>query len=192
MSTATWRASDALTVDGGIQIERQKNLYQRYRYAFAVPTQFSNPRTPPTTTATRSTTWGVRAGHFRATDKLKIIPGLRLDQVLGPPPQPQWSAGALQDYGWIKQPKLSMVYPVNDATSVYANWGRTFQILTGSRAPASRHIRQPGHVCAIDQHRHRAGREVSPRAPTCAWPCGGKTPPMSGQHAQHRHQREPG
>ena len=48
----------------------------------------------------------------------------------------QGATGALQDYGWIKQPKLSMVYSVNDATSVYANWGRTFQILTGSRAPA--------------------------------------------------------
>ena len=28
MSTATWRASDALTMEGGLQIEHQQNLYQ--------------------------------------------------------------------------------------------------------------------------------------------------------------------
>ena len=138
MSTATWRANDAWTVDGGIQIERQKNLYQRYRYAYAVPTQFSNPTHTSNDDRYTVNNVGVYAqAIFKATDKLKIIPGLRLDKFSGHTTiSPSGATGALQDYGWIKQPKLSMVYSVNDATSVYANWGRTFQILTGSRAPA--------------------------------------------------------
>ncbi|WP_276679187.1 TonB-dependent receptor domain-containing protein, partial [Nitrosomonas europaea] len=42
----------------------------------------------------------------------------------------------LQDYDWINQPKLSIVYSPSAAFSVYGNWGRTFQIVTGSRSPA--------------------------------------------------------
>ena len=42
----------------------------------------------------------------------------------------------LQDYGWINQPKLSVVYSPSPAFSLYGNWGRTFQIVTGSRSPA--------------------------------------------------------
>ncbi|MEG2982004.1 MAG: TonB-dependent receptor, partial [Stenotrophomonas sp.] len=42
----------------------------------------------------------------------------------------------LQRYGWIEQPKLSVMYALGQAVNVYANWGRTFQVLTGSTAPA--------------------------------------------------------
>ena len=68
---------------------------------------------------------------------LKIIPALRVDRVSG-----SFTDGLTQatspvhDYGTITQPKISVAYAVRPDTSVYANWGRTFQILTGSRAPA--------------------------------------------------------
>ncbi len=42
----------------------------------------------------------------------------------------------MQDYGWIEQPKLSVMYSLTPAVNLYANWGQTFQVLTGSRAPA--------------------------------------------------------
>ncbi|RXD56870.1 TonB-dependent receptor, partial [Xanthomonas perforans] len=42
----------------------------------------------------------------------------------------------LQRYGSIGQPKLSVIYALTPSTNVYANWGRTFQVLTGSTAPA--------------------------------------------------------
>jgi iron complex outermembrane receptor protein len=43
MTTLTWRASDALVIDGGFNVEHQDNRYRRYRYAYAVPTDFSKP-----------------------------------------------------------------------------------------------------------------------------------------------------
>ncbi|MFX7866303.1 TonB-dependent receptor, partial [Acinetobacter baumannii] len=40
----------------------------------------------------------------------------------------------IQDYGYIRQPKLSVVYaPIREA-SLYANWGRTFQVGAGAAA----------------------------------------------------------
>ena len=73
----------------------------------------------------------------QATDKLKLVPGLRLDQFSGDTLiRTSGVRGRLQDYGWIQQPKFSLVYSLNPETSLYANWGRTFQVLTGSRAPA--------------------------------------------------------
>lgn len=65
----------------------------------------------------------------------------------------------LQDYGWINQPKLSVVYSPSPAFSLYGNWGRTFQIVTGlalARLPDhGNHCRQ-----AVDQHRDRTGHQV--------------------------------
>jgi iron complex outermembrane receptor protein len=40
----------------------------------------------------------------------------------------------INDYGLIKQPKLSVVYSPWDVASIYANWGRTFQVGTGAAA----------------------------------------------------------
>lgn len=137
MSTLTWRASDALVLEGGLNIERQKNLYQRYRYAYSVPTVFDNPtHTSNDDRYTLNNVGAYAQAVLQLTDKLKIIPGLRVDKFTGDTVlSPSGTSGPLQDYGWIKQPKLSMVYSFSDSASVYANWGRTFQVLTGSRAP---------------------------------------------------------
>lgn len=138
MSTLTWRASPAWVFDGGINVERQKNLYQRYRFAYAVPTDFSKPTT--TSNDDQYTLNNVGAfvqAVFKPSERLKLIPGLRVDRFTGDTLiRTSGVSGPLQDAGWIKQPKFSLVYSLDRETSLYANWGRTFQVLTGSRAPA--------------------------------------------------------
>lgn len=137
-STLTWRASDAVVVDGGVSVERQKNNYQRYRYRFAEPTDFSQP--PAAVSNDDDYTLNNVGGYVQAilkpADRWKVVPGVRSDRFTGHTTLQTGVQGRLQDYGWIHQPKLSMVYSLDDRTSLYANWGRTFQILTGSRAPA--------------------------------------------------------
>ena len=70
------------------------------------------------------------------TDSLKIIPAYRVDKFSGQTQLPGNVEADLQDYGWIEQPKLSVMYSLTPAVNLYANWGLTFQVLTGSRAPA--------------------------------------------------------
>jgi len=72
----------------------------------------------------------------QATDALKIVPAYRVDRFSGATQLPDGVRGRLQEYGSIGQPKLSVVYALSADTNVYANWGRTFQVLTGSTAPA--------------------------------------------------------
>lgn len=137
MSTLTWRASKRVTVDGGVNTERQDNRYQRLRYNYALPSSFGTPAT--TQNNDRYTLNNVGAyvqAVIKATETLRLVPGYRVDRFTGNNPLPGGGSAALQDYGWIKQPKFSMVYSPADDVSVYANWGRTFQILTGSVAPA--------------------------------------------------------
>jgi len=137
ISALTWRASDAVVIDGGVNVERQKNLYQRQRYAFAVPTDFTQPTaTSNNDDYTLNNVGGYVQAVLKPTDTFKIVPGFRADRFSGRTTLSTGAQGRLQDYGWIHQPKLSMVFSPTQRTSIYANWGRTFQILTGSRAPA--------------------------------------------------------
>jgi len=65
----------------------------------------------------------------------KLIPGYRIDQVEGEFKDTSKNVQyAIQDYGIIKQPKLSAVYALSSAASIYANWGKTFQIGAGAAA----------------------------------------------------------
>lgn len=138
MSTLTWRAGAALVLEGGVNAERQDNQYRRLRYGFALPTSFA---TPAAIQNDDSYTLDNEGAYLQAVikpvDALKIIPGLRVDQFSGDfLNKANGLRARLQDYGWIRQPKLSMVYSPAPDLSLYANWGRTFQILTGSGAPA--------------------------------------------------------
>ncbi len=137
MSTLTWRASDALVLEGGANIERQRNNYQRYRYPYANPTDFNaRPAVSNDDDYTLNNVGAYVQAIIKPTERLKVVPGIRFDKFSGSTTLNNGAQGSLQDYGWIDQPKLSMVYSLTPATSVYANWGKTFQILTGSRAPA--------------------------------------------------------
>ena len=137
-NTLTWRASSFLAVDGGFNVERQENRYRRYRYAFATPTNFS---TPVTTSNDDSYTLNNFGAYLQAVikpiDSLKIVPAIRTDRFSGHTTlNTTGQTYALQDYGWINQPKLSVVFSPMPAFSIYGNWGRTFQVVTGSRGPA--------------------------------------------------------
>lgn len=138
INTLTWQANSYLTLDGGINYEQQKNRYQRYYYAYAVPTDFS---TPASTKNDESYTLDNLGAYVQAiikpNEQWKIIPAFRADRFSGHTTlNASGAAYGLQDYGWINQPKLSVVYSPTQAVSVYGNWGKTFQILTGSKSPA--------------------------------------------------------
>lgn len=139
ISTLTWQANAMLTLDGGINYEHQENEYRRYRYNYGIPTDFS--ATPARVQNNDNYTFNNFGAYVQAIIKpiesLKIIPAYRVDRFSGHTLLSATGVSApLQDYGWISQPKLSTVYSLTPNTHIYANWGRTFQVLTGSREPA--------------------------------------------------------
>ncbi|WP_107330633.1 TonB-dependent receptor [Metapseudomonas otitidis] len=138
LSNLTWASTDWLTLDGGINLEHQDNEYRRYRYSYSVPTNFDAPPTRiQNDDAYTLDNFGTYVqAVIQPTEQLKIIPAYRLDRFSGETELPGGIKADLQDYGWIRQPKLSVVYSLTPDLNVYANWGRTFQILTGSREPA--------------------------------------------------------
>ncbi len=138
ISTLTWRLNDRITVDGGASAERQRNGYRRYRFTYALPTDYSTPaQTQNDERYSFNNVGAYLQAIVRLGDKVKLVPGLRVDRFSG---ENLFRASGqrtpLQDYGSIRQPKLSMVYTPMENLNVYANWGRTFQVLTGSGAPA--------------------------------------------------------
>jgi len=137
LSSLTWQTSDWLTLDGGVNLEHQDNEYRRYRYAFDVPTDFSAPeRIQNDDEYTLDNGGAYVQAVIEPIDSLKIIPAYRVDRFSGETHLPNGMDADLQDYGWIRQPKLSVVYSLTPDLNLYANWGRTFQILTGSSEPA--------------------------------------------------------
>ena len=72
---------------------------------------------------------------FLPVPGLKIIPGYRVDKVQGDFSDPSKQVHyPIQDYGLIRQPKFSAVYSPWQAASIYANWGKTFQVGAGAGA----------------------------------------------------------
>ncbi|WPC06145.1 TonB-dependent receptor [Pseudomonas benzenivorans] len=138
LSNLTWRAHDMLTLDGGLNYEQQHNEYRRFRYNFGIPTDFdaTPARTQNDDNYTLYNTGAYAQAIIQPIESLKIIPAMRVDKFSGNTELPNEVRAELQDYGWIEQPKLSLVYSVTPDVNVYANWGRSFQILTGSTAPA--------------------------------------------------------
>lgn len=138
LGTLTWRLGDRLTLDGGVNTERQDNRYRRYRFTHASPTDFSRPAfTQNDDDYSFNNVGAYVQAIFKPFEALKIVPALRVDRFTGNNRNGLTGVSAgLQDSGWIEQPKLSMVYNPTPDLSVYANWGRTFQVLTGSGAPA--------------------------------------------------------
>ncbi|MBO2929762.1 TonB-dependent receptor [Metapseudomonas otitidis] len=138
LNNLTWASTDWLTLDGGINLEHQDNEYRRYRYSYSVPTNFDAPpaRIQNDDAYTLDNFGTYVQAVIQPTEQLKIVPAYRLDRFSGETELPGGIKADLQDYGWIRQPKLSVVYSLTPDLNVYANWGRTFQILTGSREPA--------------------------------------------------------
>lgn len=157
LSNLTWRAHETLTLDGGINYEQQNNEYRRYRYDFGIPTDFDAPpaRTQNDDSYTLYNTGAYAQAIIQPIEQLKIIPAYRVDKFSGNTELMNGEKAELQDYGWIEQPKLSVVYSITPDINVYANWGRTFQILTGSTAPAYMTAGQASYKPSIN-----TGKEV--------------------------------
>lgn len=69
---------------------------------------------------------------WQPTERLKLIPGYRIDHIGGHfDDKLTGQSASTYDYGLIRQPKLSALYELTEQASVYANWGRTFQIGVG-------------------------------------------------------------
>ncbi|KQQ84562.1 TonB-dependent receptor [Xanthomonas sp. Leaf131] len=145
LNTLTWRTSDALTVEGGINYEHQDNAYRRERFNYAEPTDFSaTPARIQNDDRHTFDNWGAYVqAIYQPIDALKIVPAYRVDRFDGDTQLPGGVRAPLQRYGTIEQPKLSVVYAFTPTTNLYANWGRTFQVLTGSTAPAYLTAGQP-------------------------------------------------
>ena len=137
LSTLTLRLGERAVVETGVSAERQDNRYRRLRYTYAVPSDFSTPAQTQNDDRYYLNNAGAYAqAILKLSDTIKVVPGLRLDKFTGHMPFKDGTRAGLQDSGWIKQPKLSMVYSPRQDLSVYGNWGRSFQVLTGSGAPA--------------------------------------------------------
>ncbi|MCF8826495.1 TonB-dependent receptor [Xanthomonas campestris] len=138
LSTITWRQSELLTLEGGANVEHQDNGYRRLRFAYSVPTDFNAPpaRVQNDDRYTLENVGAYVQAVLAPTAALKIVPAFRVDRFSGDTRLPGGVTAPLQHTGWIEQPKLSVVYSFNPGLHVYANWGKTFQVLTGSTAPA--------------------------------------------------------
>lgn len=138
LATLTWTASAALTLEGGFNYEQQDNRYRRERFSYAEPTDFNGvPARIQNDDTHTFDNWGAYVqAIYQPTDALKIVPAYRVDRFDGTTHLLGGVRAPLQDYGTIGQPKLSVVYALTPRTNVYANWGETFQVLTGATAPA--------------------------------------------------------
>ncbi|WP_437570273.1 TonB-dependent receptor [Sorangium sp. So ce542] len=142
ISVLTYRARDpralGLTVEWGVDYQLQDSRYQR------IPTVERKRQGP----AFRDEDFALHAvgSYVQASASpikpIKLVAALRADRLAGAGSfleQPEGEAArrvdyGLNDYGFIWQPKASvMVTPVK-GQSLYANYGRTFQIGTGKGA----------------------------------------------------------
>lgn len=131
-TTVTWRPAATpagqLTLVGGLDTARQDNKSQRY---------FTVAQMRQTQTRDQQFDLNTAGGFIQAIYKpvadLTITPAFRVDKLTGSYTNLlNGRVYDINDYGVIRQPKLSAVYKVNDAYSVYGNWGRTFQVGIGT------------------------------------------------------------
>lgn len=134
LSTLTWRAGATalgdLSVEGGVNVERQENKSQRYN---------TTDRTRVSRTRDQDFDFDNVGGFVQATlrpiPQLRVIPAYRVDTFSGRFTNNATGAqAAINDYGLIHQPKLSLIYALTDTTSAYGNFGRTFQVGAGAGA----------------------------------------------------------
>ena len=138
LGTLTWQARTDLALETGVNYEHQDNGYRRERFSQGVPTDFTaTPARIQNDDRHTFDNWGAYAqAVYQPLPALKIVPAYRVDRFSGSTRVLGGSVSPLQRYGSIGQPKLSVVYAFTPQTHLYANWGRTFQVLTGSTAPA--------------------------------------------------------
>ena len=128
----TWRAGQTAlgdtTVVTGVDMERQDNVSERY-----------NTVTQVRTAQTRNQQFDFNtAGAFvqavlKPAAQWTLVPAWRVDKVSGNyTNRRNGNVYAINDYGAINQPKISAIYQLSDAASVYGNWGKSFQVGVGT------------------------------------------------------------
>lgn len=133
-ATAVWRPTvpglQAFALEGGVDTERQDNLNQRFRTV---------DRVRQAQTRDLDYALNVHGAFVQAvlqpTAAFKLVPALRFDRLSGELRNPLAAVaadriGEINDYGTIRQPKISAVWTPSEATTLYANWGRTWQVGT--------------------------------------------------------------
>lgn len=121
---------DDFALEGGLDVQKQDNESERYR---------TLNRTRQSQTRGQQFDFDTYGAYVQAVIKpfesLKIIPAYRVDKIQGDfTNQLTGLDYDINDYGLIKQPKISVVYSPWKQASLYANWGRTFQVGTGAAA----------------------------------------------------------
>jgi len=131
ITSLTWRPqvswAHEFTLEGGLDAQWQRNIGQRYRTTERVRTsQFRD------WDFDLDTQGAYVQAVIRPVEALKIVPAFRVDHVGGQfTDRLGRTTSPVHDYGLIQQPKISVAYALNPQASLYANWGRTFQIGTG-------------------------------------------------------------
>lgn len=159
LATLTWRPTVTglhdFSLEGGVSTEMQGNESWRFNSLNRVPTA-----------QTRSQQFNLNmTGEFvqaviKPTKDLKIVPGLRLDHASGEYTNNlNGRTYAINNYGVIKQPKLSVVYSLGDSYSLYGNWGRSFQIGVGT---ATYKVNQASDLSASINNGWEMGVKFSP------------------------------
>lgn len=131
LASASWRPSVSwaheFVLEGGVEAQWQHNEAQRYRTVNRVrSSQFRD------WDFDQDSQGAYVQALIRPVPALSIIPALRLEHLDGQfRDQVAGKTYDMYDYGLVRQPKLSVIYAVHPQASVYANWGRTFQIGSG-------------------------------------------------------------
>jgi iron complex outermembrane receptor protein len=128
LGSLTWRANKLLQLEGGLQREWQDNVSERYNTV----SQLSLTRTRSQAYSLDNTGGYVQA-VITPTSQWRILPAYRIDGFSGGLYDRNTGAryGINEGYSQIRQPKISVVYAPVEGHSVYANWGRSFQIAVG-------------------------------------------------------------
>ncbi len=134
LTSLTWRPEVNglydFALEGGADVQQQQNKSERY---------ITKSRVRQSQTRDQAFDFDTYGAYVQAEIKpfesLKIVPAYRVDKIQGDFTNEMTGTDYdINDYGLIKQPKLSIVYSPWAVTSVYANWGRTFQVGTGAAA----------------------------------------------------------
>ncbi|MBD8493451.1 TonB-dependent receptor [Pseudomonas syringae] len=134
LSSLTWRPQvdflHGFALEGGAEVQRQENQSLRYRTLL---------RTRTAQTRDQTFDLNVYGAYVQAViepvESLKIIPALRVDKLYGGyRNELSGEHAGVNDYGLIRQPKISVVWSPWEQASLYANWGRSYQVGVGSAA----------------------------------------------------------
>lgn len=122
----SWAKSFAL--EGGIEAQWQKNHSDRYT---------TTNRVRVSQTRRQEFKFDTYGAYLQAVtqlnDQWRIVPAYRVDIIRGDyTNQLNGLTYAINNYGTIGQPKISVVYAPASTYSIYGNWGRTFQVGVGT------------------------------------------------------------